>query len=303
MKWSQVSSALALLLVLVVLPGVAAVGRGSGGIKQFRANTADQGPSPAELEELEEDDGTQEQVQVPVMQQPSQQDNLSGPSVTEASSPVQPSSVPSLPSLIEEGVAGPSMSEHRLPAKDFQNTLPKESGSVENAEVDEAASSAVAPSMPAAVQPAKVVLTTPIPVIPGFPQAVPAFMKHGAGGSVLQVKQTKAFNPTEVDPDSLFHCHPPCIQTRGICNDNVCFCKSPYTGTTCQHKVGTLARFSYVMLVAFSVVSLVMGILIAQMVHVWVTSYLEAATARFGDGYIKQEVWQPPEQKKGSSQA
>jgi hypothetical protein len=94
-------------------------------------------------------------------------------------------------------------------------------------------------------------------------------------------------------------CHPPCIQGRGICNDNLCFCKTPYTGTTCQHKLSSYSRIKYPMLVAASIVCLVFGILFAQILHGFVTSRIEKRLVWLGDGMVKQEIWMPPDNAKG----
>lgn len=93
-------------------------------------------------------------------------------------------------------------------------------------------------------------------------------------------------------------CHPPCIQGRGICNDNLCFCKTPYTGTTCQHKLSSYSRIKYPMLVAAAAVCLVFGILFAQILHTFVTSRIEKRLVSLGDGTVKQEVWMPPDNAK-----
>merc|ERR1712196_500681 len=42
--------------------------------------------------------------------------------------------------------------------------------------------------------------------------------------------------------EKLFECDPPCIHGRGVCNNKKCFCKSPYAGSTCQHKETGLYR-------------------------------------------------------------
>lgn len=89
-------------------------------------------------------------------------------------------------------------------------------------------------------------------------------------------------------------CNPPCIEGRGICNDNLCFCKSPYTGTTCQHKMGGLVRIAYPMVAALAVVSVVFGILLAQALHAIINLRSEGKLSALGDGYGRREVWMPP---------
>lgn len=104
------------------------------------------------------------------------------------------------------------------------------------------------------------------------------------------------FEPTKEETSK---CHPPCIQGRGICNDNLCFCKTPYTGTTCQHKLSSYSRIKYPMLVAASIVCFVFGVLFAQILHGFVTSRIEKRLVWLGDGFVKQEVWMPPDNTKG----
>eukprot|EP00397_Hematodinium_sp_SG-2012_P068137 GEMP01108982.1.p1 GENE.GEMP01108982.1~~GEMP01108982.1.p1 ORF type:complete len:158 (+),score=14.59 GEMP01108982.1:132-605(+) len=42
-------------------------------------------------------------------------------------------------------------------------------------------------------------------------------------------------------------CNPICSEGKGICNDGLCFCRSPYEGAACQHEVvfllGTLCTY------------------------------------------------------------
>merc|ERR1719198_1147089 len=100
-----------------------------------------------------------------------------------------------------------------------------------------------------------------------FPTALPVSMRdleerssHGESSfHSADRPPMKDFRPAS--PEKYNNCNPPCIQNRGVCNDNLCFCKSPYTGTTCQHEVSAIARVSYPMVVGFSIVIFVMGIL------------------------------------------
>lgn len=143
-----------------------------------------------------------------------------------------------------------------------------------------------------------------------FPMTVPSHSTSEAAIPVRSAKlpQSKAkprlsfvsapqngFSPTLEETSK---CHPPCIQGRGICNDSLCFCKTPYTGTTCQHKLSSYSRIKYPMLVAAAAVCLVFGILFAQIVHTFVTSRIEKRLVSLGDGTVKQEVWMPPDNTK-----
>lgn len=93
-------------------------------------------------------------------------------------------------------------------------------------------------------------------------------------------------------------CDPPCIQGRGICNDNVCFCRSPFTGSTCQHKVKALYRASKVMVVGFAAICFLLGMVLARLVMAFFTAAAETKAANFGPVLPIQEIWMPPDKKK-----
>merc|ERR1712194_421153 len=109
-----------------------------------------------------------------------------------------------------------------------------------------------------------------------FP-AVPPQSLAGAGSAEKDSSEARSFH---AEPKNNFPailektnvCHPPCIQGRGICNDNMCFCKTPFSGTTCQHKMNPFSRVKYPMLVGLCGVSIVFGILFAQILHGFITS-------------------------------
>lgn len=91
-------------------------------------------------------------------------------------------------------------------------------------------------------------------------------------------------------------CDPPCIQGRGICNDNVCFCRSPFAGSTCQHKQAGLYRAPEVMVVGFAAVCFILGIVLSKLVFSFSEQAIETRLQRFGKGKQKYELWTPPGQ-------
>merc|ERR1719214_447908 len=50
-------------------------------------------------------------------------------------------------------------------------------------------------------------------------------------------KYSKPLNSDEeMEHDNPSYCNPPCTK-HGVCNDNRCFCKTPWTGSSCQHQI------------------------------------------------------------------
>lgn len=97
-------------------------------------------------------------------------------------------------------------------------------------------------------------------------------------------------------------CDPPCIQGRGICNDNVCFCKSPFTGSTCQHRISALYRAPRIMVVGFATVCFLLGILVAKLLMELLGAAAETRMQKFGEKKDpKKETWKPPEGDKKRS--
>lgn len=63
-------------------------------------------------------------------------------------------------------------------------------------------------------------------------------------------------------------CHPVCVEGQGICSDKVCFCRSPYTGMSCENeRPMTLIRFGYGIVVVIVVSSALLGSILAC--NVW----------------------------------
>jgi len=92
-------------------------------------------------------------------------------------------------------------------------------------------------------------------------------------------------------------CNPPCIQGRGVCNDNVCFCRHPFAGSTCQHKTTGLFRVKKIMVVGVGIVCVVFGLLSARMLYAFSQRAIETRLERYGKGKQKCESWSPPDVK------
>jgi len=360
MKHFHLLHALVPVLILVLNRAVSAVGRGptraapSLGYEANPSNRMHQGPSPAELEDQEEDDGLDQEGAPPpgpvqmLMQGPAR------PKLSEAdaSGPVSTAS-----NFQGPQVQRPTRQFLSYPAArgQFQGAWPQRPHAIENIEannevveplmgapirygaganafqsrVDLGLSALVArpapiPSMaqPMAqpiAQPAKAIpfpmtvpgIYSPLPsrdylkANPLFPPTLPLSMAGPSPPAVSEASSLHA-EPSGWPPSKgkRFICHPPCISDRGICNDSLCFCKSPYTGTTCQHKVSQYSRINHTMLVAASLVCLVFGLIFAQLLHGFVTSRYEQRLIYLGDGSTRQEVWMPPDnskKKKGGS--
>jgi hypothetical protein len=94
--------------------------------------------------------------------------------------------------------------------------------------------------------------------------------------------------------DSYSQCDPPCHESRGICNDRVCFCKSPYTGSTCQNKETGLYRAPRAVAVGFAIFALFLGGVVAKVVFALIESKVEKRLEKYGSESRKTESWAPP---------
>jgi len=353
MKQFHFLHALVPVLILVTHRGVFAVGRGPARLsslgsedpRRSATSAAYQGPSPAELEEQEEEDGSQDQAldqegspQAPV--QMFTQPEVTAPAAVAPRPEISLSALYQTPAVPALGwAAEPKLSDQGSKAflsyrdGQSQEALSEEPHAMRNSQATEAvepirgaagrdgahASSfdrqadlealqssfdrlaAKASSIPSLVQPEKTLsdaFTTSRSdaafAKPFFPAALPQSMVQG-----LQTAPKNNFPAILKERGT---CHPPCIQGRGICNDNICFCKTPFTGTTCQHKMSNYARIKYPMLVAASGVCVVFGLLFAQIIHGFVQRRVEKRLVWLGDGMVKQEIWMPPDntKKKGA---
>lgn len=91
-------------------------------------------------------------------------------------------------------------------------------------------------------------------------------------------------------------CKPACIKGRGICNDNICFCKTPWTGTACQHEIlAGSYRFGPVMTSAIAVASVILGVFVSQIVFSFIREQMEQRNASLGQETVNKESWTPSE--------
>lgn len=93
------------------------------------------------------------------------------------------------------------------------------------------------------------------------------------------------------------YCDPPCIEGQGTCNDNRCFCKSPWEGTTCQHKVktGPLDKnIGPTLSTGIIIMSLCLG-LMTGFCAFQVLVKLIFSQNEVGEKLVRKETWKPSE--------
>mmetsp|Transcript_85302 Transcript_85302/g.151109 ORF Transcript_85302/g.151109 Transcript_85302/m.151109 type:complete len:299 (-) Transcript_85302:109-1005(-) len=89
-------------------------------------------------------------------------------------------------------------------------------------------------------------------------------------------------------------CSPPCIEGRGVCNDNTCFCKSPYRGSTCQKTVkDETVRIAYSVLAGMVAISMFVGCIAANCLFVYLTLSWEKKASYLGEAKARKEEWSP----------
>jgi len=121
-------------------------------------------------------------------------------------------------------------------------------------------------------------------------------MEFGVGRTNVSLQQKPAVEVWPPAASSYQGCDPPCIEGRGLCNDNVCFCRSPFSGSTCQHKVTGLYRAPKVMTAGFAVMCFFMGIILSKFIFTFSEHAVETRLQRYGDGKKRFESWAPPKQ-------
>lgn len=122
------------------------------------------------------------------------------------------------------------------------------------------------------------------------------FGSHLAGKTNVSLQQKPAVEVWPPAASSYQACDPPCIEGRGLCNDNICFCRSPFSGSTCQHKVTGLYRAPKVMTAGFAVMCFFMGIILSKFIFTFSEHAVETRLQRYGDGKKRFESWAPPKQ-------
>jgi len=121
-------------------------------------------------------------------------------------------------------------------------------------------------------------------------------MDFGAGRTNVSLQQKPTVDVWPPAASSYQACDPPCIEGRGLCNDNICFCRSPFSGSTCQHKVTGLYRAPKVMTAGFAVMCFFMGIILSKFIFTFSEHAVETRLQRYGDGKKRFESWAPPKQ-------
>lgn len=85
-------------------------------------------------------------------------------------------------------------------------------------------------------------------------------------------------------------CKPECIVGRGICNDGVCFCRTPYEGKKCEQEVNTEMRFGYPLFACNVIIAFIFGIAFAAFCH----SFSSSKPVQFvGPPAQRRETWIP----------
>lgn len=100
-------------------------------------------------------------------------------------------------------------------------------------------------------------------------------------------------------------CWPACMAGRGICVDNVCFCRAPYIGAQCEAKTRSGAvRLTYVLVCATATVAFLLGGQLAiPIAKAWYSTQravgFQGDQGSGGHSGPKKETWKPrPEEKK-----
>merc|ERR1719158_518396 len=115
--------------------------------------------------------------------------------------------------------------------------------------------------------------------------------RHGKRGHQDEKQKHSKPMAEEMEHDNPTHCDPPCTK-HGICNDNRCFCKTPWTGSTCQHQIKVEKRIGYTLVFGLIGVFFVMGAIVATLLF----NYIQKAQkefANYGNRTTRRETWKP----------
>uniref|UniRef100_A0A0G4HRS0 EGF-like domain-containing protein n=1 Tax=Chromera velia CCMP2878 TaxID=1169474 RepID=A0A0G4HRS0_9ALVE len=101
---------------------------------------------------------------------------------------------------------------------------------------------------------------------------------------------------TETEGGDAEVCSPPCKEGRGICIDGECFCKHPFTGSTCQLSQGKSLRVQLLVAIVACLLSLVLGVAIA-LCCAEASSLISQSEGKYTKrDSNKQEVWMPAQE-------
>lgn len=109
---------------------------------------------------------------------------------------------------------------------------------------------------------------------------------------LMAVLQGKQENGGE-DLDSV--CDPPCVPGRGVCDNNTCFCRSGFTGSTCQLNDKSGANAASVeagVAVGILVAAVVLGAIVGKLFFGILMGTCCAPT-QYDDDNIQAEIWKP----------
>lgn len=70
---------------------------------------------------------------------------------------------------------------------------------------------------------------------------------------------TLNYNPEAIEGESA--CSPSCINL-GVCQNKICFCKSPYGGSYCQTDLGVTTRIDILLFIVFIVLGFIIGFIL-----------------------------------------
>jgi len=90
-------------------------------------------------------------------------------------------------------------------------------------------------------------------------------------------------------------CHPACSEGQGLCSDKVCFCRSPYSGMSCENeRPFSVVRFGYGIVVVIVVSSSLLGAILACNVWKLISAPLgDIETSAVEAASNTKETWRP----------